>query len=96
MSTAKSNVRKRPMEAGGLLGRQGAVRKRKEEVHEQNGHKFVLKQFYTVILCAYCRDFLLNAAGMKCEDCNYVCHKKCFSNVVTKCISKSSAETVSV
>lgn len=70
------------------------MRKRKEETYEQNGHQFVQKQFYTIYLCAYCRDFLLNAAGMQCEDCKYVCHKKCFSNVVTKCISKSSSETV--
>jgi hypothetical protein len=63
-------------------------------VHEQNGHKFVQRQFYQVVLCAYCREFLLNAAGMQCEDCKYVCHKKCFGNVVTKCISKSNAETV--
>lgn len=31
---------------------------------------------------------------MQCEDCRYVCHKKCFNHVVTKCISKSNAETV--
>ncbi|KEI42706.1 uncharacterized protein L969DRAFT_97980 [Mixia osmundae IAM 14324] len=87
----KSNVKKRPLETGGL-GRQGAVRKRKEEVHEQNGHKFVQQQFFSVVLCAYCRGFLNNAAGMQCEDCKYVCHRKCFHNVVTKCISKTNAE----
>ncbi|KAN0087748.1 hypothetical protein V8E55_006369 [Tylopilus felleus] len=86
----KENVRKRPMDATGGLGRQGAVKKRKEEVHEMNGHKFVQRQFYQIMLCAFCNDFLLNALGYQCEDCRYTCHKKCYEKVVTKCISKSN------
>ncbi|KAG8817764.1 Serine/threonine kinase [Serendipita sp. 401] len=86
----KENVRKRPMEAG--LARQVAFRKRKE-VHEMNGHKFVPQQFYQIMLCAYCSEFLLNATGYQCEDCRYTCHKKCYDKVVTKCISKSNADT---
>ena len=43
--------------------------------------------------CALCGQFLKNAAGMQCEDCKYTCHADCFSKVVTKCISKSNAET---
>lgn len=92
--TVKSNVRKRPYDAAGL-GRQGAVRKRKEEIHEQNGHKFVQRQFYGVVLCAFCQEFLLKAAGMQCEDCRFTCHKKCYDKVVTKCVSKTEAESVS-
>ncbi|THV03837.1 hypothetical protein K435DRAFT_747351 [Dendrothele bispora CBS 962.96] len=89
----KENVRKRPLDAPlGGLGRQGAVRKRKGEVHEMNGHKFVQKQFYQLMLCAFCSDFLLNATGYQCEDCRYTCHKKCHEKVVTKCISKSNAD----
>ncbi|KAL4251848.1 protein kinase superfamily protein [Abortiporus biennis] len=86
----KENVRKRPLDTPGGLGRQGAVRKRKDEVHEMNGHKFVQRQFYQIILCAFCGDFLLNAVGYQCEDCRYTCHKKCYEKVVTKCISKSN------
>ncbi|KDE08462.1 AGC/PKC protein kinase [Microbotryum lychnidis-dioicae p1A1 Lamole] len=92
LNFVKSNVRKRPYDAGGL-GRQGAVRKRKEEVHEQNGHQFVQKQFYAVVLCALCGEFLLKGAGMQCEDCKYACHKNCYQKVVTKCISKSNADS---
>ena len=55
-----------------------------------NGHKFVQRQFYQIILCAFCNEFLLNAAGYQCEDCRYTCHKKCYEKVVTKCISKSN------
>lgn len=55
-----------------------------------NGHKFVQRQFYQVILCAFCSEFLLNATGYQCEDCRYTCHKKCYEKVVTKCISKST------
>ena len=78
------------MDAPGGLGRQGALRKRKGEVHEMNGHKFVQRQFYQIMLCAFCGDFLLNALGYQCEDCRYTCHKKCYEKVVTKCISKSN------
>ncbi|GAA5821040.1 hypothetical protein JCM11251_001933 [Rhodosporidiobolus azoricus] len=92
LNFVKSNVRKRPYDASGGLGRQGAVRKRKESIHEQNGHKFVQKQFYAVVLCALCGEFLLKGAGMQCEDCKYACHKNCFRKVVTKCISKSNAD----
>ncbi|KAL1665807.1 hypothetical protein GGF50DRAFT_100070 [Schizophyllum commune] len=91
LNFVKENVRKRPLDAPlGGLGRQGAVRKRKGEVHEMNGHKFVQRQFYQLMLCAFCNDFLFNAAGYQCEDCRYTCHKKCYENVVTKCISKSN------
>ncbi|EJD40892.1 hypothetical protein AURDEDRAFT_115756 [Auricularia subglabra TFB-10046 SS5] len=90
LNFVKENVRKRPVDAG--LGRQGAVRKKKEEIHEMNGHKFVQRQFYQLMLCAFCNEFLLNAAGYQCEDCRYTCHKKCYEKVVTKCISKSNAD----
>lgn len=75
------------------LGRKGAVRQRKEEVHEMYGHKFVQQQFYNIMRCALCGDFLKYSAGMQCEDCKYTCHTKCYTSVVTKCISKSNAET---
>ncbi|KAI9713414.1 MAG: Serine/threonine kinase [Bogoriella megaspora] len=80
---------------GANLGiqRQGAIRQRKEEVHEQYGHKFIQQQFYNIMRCALCGDFLKYAAGMQCADCKYTCHKKCYQKVVTKCISKSNAET---
>ena len=86
----KENVRKRPLDGPQGLGRQGAVRKRKDEVHEMNGHKFVQRQFYQLMLCAFCNDFLLNMLGYQCEDCRYTCHKKCYEKVVTKCIAKST------
>ncbi|GAA6008288.1 hypothetical protein JCM10207_000074 [Rhodosporidiobolus poonsookiae] len=92
LNFVKSNVRKRPYDASGGLARQAAVRKRKDSIHEQNGHKFVQKQFYTVVLCALCGEFLLKGAGMQCEDCKYACHKNCFRKVVTKCISKSNSD----
>ncbi|KAK3352240.1 hypothetical protein B0T25DRAFT_590222 [Lasiosphaeria hispida] len=79
------------MDAG--LNRKGALRQRKEEVHEMYGHKFVQRQFYNIMRCALCGDFLKYSAGMQCEDCKYTCHTKCYTGVVTKCISKSNAET---
>ncbi|AEO66306.1 uncharacterized protein THITE_2114319 [Thermothielavioides terrestris NRRL 8126] len=87
----KENRAPRPMDAG--LNRKGAVRQRKEEVHEMYGHKFVQRQFYNIMRCALCGDFLKYSAGMQCDDCKYTCHTKCYTSVVTKCISKSNAET---
>ena len=93
ISFQKQNSRpQNGLEAAGL-GRKGAVRQRKEEVHEMYGHKFVQQQFYNIMRCALCGDFLKYSAGMQCEDCKYTCHTKCYPLVVTKCISKSNAET---
>lgn len=90
MTFNKSNHDRRPVDL--RLGRKGAVRQRKEEVHEMYGHKFVQHQFYNIMRCALCGDFLKYSAGMQCEDCKYTCHTKCYSSVVTKCISKSNAD----
>ena len=89
----KANAKKRPADHLGGLGRQGAVRKRRGDVFEMNGHKFVQRQFYQPILCALCQEFLLTGEGYQCEDCRYACHKKCYPKVVTKCISKSNVDT---
>ncbi|KAK2790462.1 Serine/threonine kinase [Emmonsiellopsis sp. PD_33] len=91
MSFAKQLKDRRPFDIG--LNRQGAVRQKKEEVHEKQGHKFVTQQFYNIMRCALCGDFLKYAAGMQCADCKYTCHKKCYPKVVTKCISKANYET---
>lgn len=87
----RQNKDRRPIDLG--LGRKGAIRQRKEEVHEMYGHMFVQRQFYNIMRCALCGDFLKGGAGMQCEDCKYTCHIKCYSSVVTKCISKSNADT---
>lgn len=75
----------------GALGRHGAIRQKKEEVFEQHGHQFVQKQFYNIMCCALCGEFL-RYTGFQCQDCKFLCHKKCYQKVVTKCISKSSTE----
>jgi hypothetical protein len=87
----KQNKDRRPLDLG--LNRKGAIRQRKEAVHEMYGHKFVQQQFYNIMRCALCGEFLKYSAGMQCEDCKYTCHTKCYTSVVTKCISKSNAET---
>lgn len=89
----KHTAGKTAVEGRGGLRRQAAIRQRKEEVHEMYGHKFVQQQFYQIMRCALCGEFLKNAAGYQCADCKYTCHKKCYPRVVTKCISKSNAET---
>lgn len=70
------------------LGRAGAVRQRREEVLEINGHQFVEKRFYNVMKCALCEEFFVNS-GLQCEDCEYTCHKKCANRVVINCVANS-------
>ncbi|KTW30847.1 protein kinase C-like protein [Pneumocystis carinii B80] len=72
------------------LGRQGAIREKKKEIYQMNGHKFSQHQFYRIIKCALCSEFLKDAAGFRCIECRYTCHKKCYLKVVSKCISKPS------
>lgn len=91
MSFQKQLAQRRPFDVG--LNRQGALRQKKEEVHEKQGHKFIRQQFYNVMRCALCGDFLKYSAGMQCGDCKYTCHQKCYPKVVTKCISKANYET---
>ena len=91
MSFQKQTAARRPFDLG--LNRQGAVRQKKEVVVEKQGHKFIRQQFYNVMRCALCGDFLKYSAGMQCADCKYTCHTKCYPKVVTKCISKANYET---
>lgn len=48
------------------LGRAGAVRERKGEVHEMNGHQFVARRFYHIMKCALCGDFMAKLT-FQCE-----------------------------
>lgn len=89
LNYVKQNGPKRPVDQG--LGRQGAMRMRPKEVSEVNGHRFVARQFYQMIRCAFCGELLLNASGVQCEDCHYTCHRKCAQKVVIRCASRSGA-----
>lgn len=90
LSFEKTNVAGRAM--GGGIGRHNAIREKKEEVFEHHGHQFVQKQFYNIMCCAFCGEFL-RYTGFQCQDCKFLCHKKCYAKVVTKCILKLSTET---
>ncbi|KAB8627231.1 hypothetical protein FH972_026064 [Carpinus fangiana] len=91
MSFAKQTRERQHFDVG--LNRKGAIRQRKEDVHELYGHKFVAQQFYNIMRCALCGELLKYATGMQCADCRYMCHEKCYPLVVTKCITKSNAES---
>ncbi|KAI8350326.1 hypothetical protein EDC96DRAFT_577796 [Choanephora cucurbitarum] len=86
LNFVRAEGNRRPMDK---LGRAGAVRQRREEVIEVNGHGFVENRFYNVMKCALCQEFFVNS-GYQCEDCEYTCHKKCSSKVVTKCPKNST------
>ncbi|KAJ3380926.1 Serine/threonine kinase [Lobulomyces angularis] len=65
-----------------------ARRKNVQKVFPKRGHKFVPMQFYQVMKCAVCGDFLMTGQGFQCSMCNYTCHKSCNDKVVIKCITK--------
>ncbi|KAG0302130.1 Serine/threonine kinase, partial [Linnemannia gamsii] len=73
------------------LGRQGAVRKRKEDIQEVQGHKFAAQKFYQIMCCALCNE-LFTGRGSQCEDCSFTCHPRCAEKVFTKCISSNTAD----
>ncbi|KAI9202644.1 uncharacterized protein BJ171DRAFT_512805 [Polychytrium aggregatum] len=52
----------------------------------KRGHKFVNMQFYKVLKCAVCSEFLISG-GLQCQACRYTCHTRCSGRVVTKCIT---------
>ncbi|TPX75542.1 hypothetical protein CcCBS67573_g03186 [Chytriomyces confervae] len=64
------------------LFRRAAIQK----MFPRNGHKFhaVNSLLYQ---CAVCNEFSAGSEFYQCQGCNYVCHSKCFSNVITKCIT---------
>jgi hypothetical protein len=74
------------------LGRQGAVLKKKDTSITHNGHNFIIKQYYHMMSCALCNEFLMRGSGFVCELCGYFCHKKCGPQVVFKCVSKPAKE----
>ncbi|CCH62750.1 hypothetical protein TBLA_0I00910 [Henningerozyma blattae CBS 6284] len=86
-----SEIKKKNIGAAGGLHRQGAIVNRNEEIYEQHGHHFVQKSFYNIMECAYCGEFL-RYNGLQCQDCRFLCHKKCYTNVVTKCIAKTTSD----
>ncbi|AET39674.1 protein kinase C Ecym_4652 [Eremothecium cymbalariae DBVPG len=87
----KSNQNERK-DLMGALRRHGAIVNRRDEVYEKHGHHFGQKSFYNIMCCAYCGEFI-RYSGFQCQDCKFLCHKKCYNNVVTKCIAKTSTDT---
>ncbi|KAG7194157.1 Serine/threonine kinase [Scheffersomyces spartinae] len=86
ISFEKTNIQSKPNFGRGPA-RQGAIRLKKQEVFEQHGHHFIQKQFYNIMCCALCGEFV-RYTGFQCQECRLLCHKKCYLKVVTKCMSK--------
>jgi len=56
----------------------------------KQGHKLVAIQQYNVFKCAACGELILNANGLQCVECRYVCHNRCASMIIAKCITKGT------
>ncbi|KAJ3010158.1 Serine/threonine kinase [Thoreauomyces humboldtii] len=71
----------------------GLLRRRPvQKIFPKRGHKFVAMQFYQVMKCVVCTEFLMSGKGYHCQLCNFTCHKKCQSRVLAKCITKGNEE----
>ncbi|KAJ3253607.1 Serine/threonine kinase [Boothiomyces macroporosus] len=70
------------------LIRQRAVQK----FTNRRGHKFIGISSYQVLKCAICHEFLVSGQGLNCQTCDFICHRKCVDNVVSKCIAKSDLD----
>lgn len=73
--------------AGDGLHRRRAVQK----IFPKQGHKLAQKQFYQVMKCAVCNDFLMSGKGYQCQLCVFTCHQKCQNKIMYKCIAKDSS-----
>ncbi|KAH6565313.1 hypothetical protein BASA50_008961 [Batrachochytrium salamandrivorans] len=62
-----------------------------QKVYPRNGHRFLAMQFYQVMQCALCNEFL-GRQGYQCQTCRYIVHPKCHQRVITKCISPQELE----
>ncbi|KAL7749679.1 Serine/threonine kinase [Sorochytrium milnesiophthora] len=82
----------KPKRQPSRLGRQGAVRKRKQIQSRMNGHRFTMQPAYSVLKCALCSEFIGIGSAYQCDECRFACHKKCVSRVVTTCIGASADE----
>ncbi|KAJ3161125.1 Serine/threonine kinase [Geranomyces michiganensis] len=63
-----------------------------QKIFPKRGHKFVAMQFYQVMKCVVCTEFLMSGQGHQCQLCKFTCHKKCQSRVLAKCITKGNEE----
>jgi hypothetical protein len=56
-----------------------------QKVYPRNGHRYFARQFYQVMQCSICSEFL-GRQGYQCSSCNNTIHPRCYNRAVTKCI----------
>lgn len=60
-----------------------------QKLYPRNDHKFAATQFYNVMQCAVCTEFM-SGQGYQCTGCQYACHPRCYTRVITKCITEDT------
>ena len=73
------------LEGEDRLYRRGARRWRK--IYQFQGHSFVARRFGKMTQCPICRDIIwgLGRQGVKCLNCKYMVHKRCYRFVTHNC-----------
>ncbi|KAI8913115.1 kinase-like domain-containing protein [Powellomyces hirtus] len=90
---AKFNLGMLSSSLKGKRQKDGLLRRRPvQKIFPKRGHKFVAMQFYQVMKCVVCTEFLMSGQGYQCQLCTFTCHKKCQNRVLAKCITKGNEE----
>eukprot|EP00834_Sanchytrium_tribonematis_P004616 NODE_238_length_11959_cov_0.380270.p1 type:complete len:796 gc:universal NODE_238_length_11959_cov_0.380270:2096-4483(+) len=79
------------------MNRQGAVKRQKAVQLKINGHLFATQQFFSVVTCGVCCEFVrVRSQALVCQECKFLCHKKCAPRVFVKCLSSNESENEDV
>ncbi|KAJ3207761.1 Serine/threonine kinase [Dinochytrium kinnereticum] len=73
---------------GNAVDQAGLIRREAvQKAYPRNGHKFFAYNAFQMIQCAVCNEFLSGAQAYRCQSCLYTIHAKCYTDVITKCIT---------
>ncbi|KAJ3118143.1 Serine/threonine kinase [Phlyctochytrium bullatum] len=75
----------KPVEPVGLFRREAV-----QKAYPRNGHKFfAYSAFPQMSSCAVCNQLTSGSETYRCQSCLYTIHAKCYTDVITKCITLS-------
>lgn len=64
------------------IGRQVVLHRKVQVVM---GHRLETRRFYKPIRCARCSEFVLSGSALQCQNCKFLCHKRCKDALLTEC-----------
>ncbi|KAI8848828.1 kinase-like domain-containing protein [Chytridium lagenaria] len=80
----------KPVETPGLFRREAV-----QKAYPRNGHKFFAYNGFQMVQCAVCNELLSGGQAYRCQSCLYTIHAKCYTDVITKCITMTEIKNCS-